>query len=71
MSDSIAVTRISLLRLLTIEFRVVAYVYTLLSKTVVSVISLAPQYQLGTLVYKVHVNCVSITGPNQRGKGKL
>jgi hypothetical protein len=37
MSDSVAVARISLLRLLTIEFYAVAYVYTLLSKTVVSV----------------------------------
>jgi hypothetical protein len=37
MPSSVAVVRTSLLCLLTIEFYVVAYVYTLLSKPVVSV----------------------------------
>jgi hypothetical protein len=37
MSSSVGVTYNSLLRLLTIEFYVVAYVYTLLSEPVVSV----------------------------------
>ena len=37
MSSSVGIARNSLLRLLTIEFYVVAHVYTLLSKPVVSV----------------------------------
>jgi hypothetical protein len=37
MSNSIAITRTSLLCLLTIEFYIIAYIYTLLNKPVVSV----------------------------------
>jgi hypothetical protein len=56
MSSSIAVTCTSLLYLLTIEFYVVAYVYTLLSKPVISV-SLASRTAYEIISYLV-TKCV-------------
>jgi hypothetical protein len=52
MSNSIAITRTSLLCLLTIEFYIIAYIYTLLNKLILS-ISLASRVAYEIISYLV------------------